>query len=130
MRNYDGYDDTRLQENVFTVSFAGNPFTSQQRALDFALLRCAEVTLAGGFRYFTTADIRQDMRTESYQTYNPASGGGRFRNYDSATVVTSRPQSSLVIACHREKPAAAAGVVYDAAYLAESIREKYGLKAP
>ena len=128
MQNYDGYDDTRLQENVFAVSFAGNEVTSQQRAQDFALLRCAEVTMANGFRYFTTVDAAQTVRNQAYQTMESVpSGYQRFRTYETSTTLTSRPQSGMTIVCHKEKPDGKAGLVYDAQYLARSIRAKYGL---
>ena len=129
IRNYDGYDDTRLQENVFSVSFAGNEVTSQQRAHDFALLRCADVTLTNGFRYFIPADSAQTVRNEAYQTVESVpTRYGRVRTYDTSTV-TSRPQSGLTIVCYKEKPEAKNGLTYDAQYLANSIREKYKLPA-
>ena len=131
MRNYDGYDDTRLQENVFAVSFAGNEVTGQQRAQDFALLRCAEVTLANGFRYFTTADSTQTVRNESYQTIQSSPiRYNRYRSYETSTTLTSRPQSGLTIVCYQDKPDSKAGILYDAQYLAKSIRAKYNLRTP
>ena len=126
IQNYDGYDDTRLQENVFAVSFAGNDVTSQQRAQDFALLRCAEVTLANGFRYFAAADSAQTVRNEAYQTVQSMPAGyRRLRTYETSTTLTSRPQSSLTIVCYKEKPDTKSGILYDAQYLAQSIRAKY-----
>ena len=51
-----GFSETRLQENAFSVSFRGNGYTSRERSTDFALLRCAELTLENGFKFFAVAD--------------------------------------------------------------------------
>ena len=37
-----GFDETRLDRNIYRVAFKGNGFTSQERAADLVLLRCAE----------------------------------------------------------------------------------------
>ncbi len=47
-----GYSDFRINDDVFSVSFRGNGYTSSEKTLKYALLRCAEVTLQGGYKYF------------------------------------------------------------------------------
>lgn len=44
-----GYEETRLDENVFSIFFRGNGFTSSQRAQDFTFLRSSELTLQYGY---------------------------------------------------------------------------------
>jgi hypothetical protein len=47
-----GFDETQLDRDVFRVTFKGNGYTAPERATDLALLRCAEITLANGHKYF------------------------------------------------------------------------------
>ena len=47
-----GYSSTEIQEGVFRVRFHGNASTSASRAMDFAILRSAELALAHGYKYF------------------------------------------------------------------------------
>ncbi|MDI6775402.1 MAG: hypothetical protein QME60_08455 [Verrucomicrobiota bacterium] len=63
-----GYSETRLQENVFTVNFRGNGYTSRERAQDFAMLRCADITLGNGFKFFAIADSSADEKTMMYHS--------------------------------------------------------------
>lgn len=44
-----GYSETQLAPDVFRVNFAGNGYTSSERAQDFALLRAAELSLVHEF---------------------------------------------------------------------------------
>jgi hypothetical protein len=55
-----GYEDTRLQRNVFRVIFRANTVTPASRARDYALLRAAEIALQHGYRYFS-ADERSTV---------------------------------------------------------------------
>ena len=48
-----GYSETRLSEDAYQVRFQGDIATSQDRASQFLLRRCAELTLENGKRYFT-----------------------------------------------------------------------------
>ena len=135
-----GYSDTRLQENVFTVSFRGNGYTSVERSSDFALLRCAELTIENGFKFFAIADSSQDQKTILYNTggftntYGMTNiyGNTAFSNFHtyhsgSATIPIIKPRSSYTIYCFAEKPEKNI-MVFDAYYLYQSIRRKYNLK--
>lgn len=133
-----GYSETRLQENAFNVSFRGNGYTRRERVNDFALLRCAEVTMENGFKYFAIADSSQDTKTMMYntggssQTYGTVnrignSSYGLFNTYNSGstTILIHKPRSSYTIFCFQEKPEGA--MTFDADFLANSIRIKYGV---
>jgi hypothetical protein len=47
-----GYEETRLKENVYRVSFRGNRYTPETRMLDYIYLRCAELTREAGYSHF------------------------------------------------------------------------------
>jgi hypothetical protein len=112
-----GFNDTRLQENAFSVSFQGNGQTSNQRNMDFALLRCAEVTLENGFRYFLITDSGRDVKT-IHAFYSSGSSG--------FVAPINKPSNTYTITCFEEKPEDPAAL--DAAYLEKSIRGKYNLQ--
>jgi hypothetical protein len=47
-----GYSDTRVDVNVFRVTFKGKPGLVQSQTNDMALLRGAELALRNGFGFF------------------------------------------------------------------------------
>lgn len=47
-----GYEESRLQERLFRVSFKGNRRTQEADLLDFLFLRCAELTQQHGYTHF------------------------------------------------------------------------------
>lgn len=112
-----GYSEAQLDENVFRVSFAGNGYTGRERAVEFTLLRSAELTLENGFLYF--AIIEADKHT-SYSTHTSSSSQG------STTHIISKPSSSNTIVCFKEKPETV--FVYNAKFIYKSISEKYGIR--
>ena len=127
-----GFNDTQLAENVFEVSFQGGEFDDAQRVRDFAMLRASEVTLERGFNYFKI--LGEDDQTE-YSHYT--TGGHTTNRYNAATnttqAYTTRVRthnstefgSTKRIMCYTEEPE---GVfVYDAEFVANSIRNKYGI---
>ena len=106
-----GYKETRLKKNVFRVSFKGNSFTDKRRASDFALLRCAEVTLEKGFRFFVIAGSRS-RPGDSYA----------FTGIELMSI--NNPRSFYTIYCFEDKPPDYF-IWYEATYLARSLRDKY-----
>ena len=135
-----GYSETRLQENVFTVNFQGNGYTRRERSQDFAMLRCADITLDNGFKFFAIADSSADEQTMMYhsggssQTYGTmntvgSTSYGSFNTYSSPgySVPIRKPRVSYTIFCFKEKPADRA-MIFDAEFLAHSIRDKYKMK--
>jgi len=99
-----GYKELAYDDNVFGVAFGGNSYTSSQRVEDLALLRCANLTLKNGFKYFIVSD-----KLEGKQWFNTKS-----------TV-------NILIQCFHEKPAEEGITVYDAAQLRKLLLDKYGL---
>lgn len=134
-----GFSETRLDQNVFRVSFEGNGYTDAQRAEDFALLRSAELALKHGFTHFAIISARSDKNISSFTTPtqsittgsatafgNTAYGQARTVTTGGQTFVTQHPTTTNTIFCFTSKPD---GVfAYDAAFLVQSLSEKYGVK--
>jgi len=105
------------------------------------MLRCAELALKNGFTHFVIADSSQDTKTMMYntggssQTYGTVNrigntSYGSFNTYHSGStsVPINKPSSSYTIFCFREKPEGN-DMAFDAAFLANSLRQKYGIGA-
>ncbi len=86
----------QLSENVFNVSFSKN----ERRTTHFALLRCAELALKNGRKYFAIADRETAPSTFGVQT-------------------------TYKIVLHAKKPAS--GFAYNAEVVRNSIKAKYGI---
>ena len=80
-----GYSEVRLDENVFTVRFKGNAYTSPERAADFCLLRCAELALANGYSYFIITDSSHYTKRSTYTTPATAYTSGTANTFGTAT---------------------------------------------
>lgn len=124
-----GYSETQLGEDIFQVTFKGNGYTSRDRAADLSFLRAAELTLEHGFRYFVIVDAD---KSSTFSTYTSPSTSYTTGTRHSATTTTqggqmifiSKPASMNTIRCFKEKPAID-GVVFDAEFVAKSIKDKY-----
>lgn len=127
-----GYSETQLAENIFQVSFHGNQNTGRERALDFALLRSAEVTTENGFRYFIVVESVKDSSTtpgHSYTMYgygNTANGSARTSTYGGQTFVIQEPSMTNTILCFKEKPDVV-GLIFEAEFVKKSLKQKYGI---
>jgi hypothetical protein len=134
-----GFQDTQLAPDVFRVSFSGNSLTSNDRVQDFAMLRAAELTLANDSQYFAVISSEDQSRTDTHMTYGSsqsvgiASGRGKTRSYSGVTsysqpqVHTSyKPGVGLLIRTFQVKPES--DLVFEANFIASSIRTKYGIK--
>lgn len=144
-----GFSETQLDENIFTVRFNGNGFTSAERASDFTILRSAELALQNGFTHFVIVDANQYTQTSTYKapttatttlntnTTGTASIYGNTGTYNSNTYGTattqisggqtyniSKPSTSNTIVCFKSKPE---GFSYSAKFLVESLKKKYEL---
>lgn len=131
-----GYSETRLDEKVFRVSFKGNGYTSQERASDFALLRCAEIALQHGYEYFAIIDEQNYTKNSTYTTPTTSSttaniyGSGNYA-YGTATTTTSggqtyniaKPRTMNTIILLDNKPEE--GFAYNAKFIYRELRAKY-----
>ncbi len=114
-----GYNDTRMGDDVWSVSYRGYEI-SQGEANDYALLRAAEVTAAAGYRYFSVFNEQNSTSTTAVGSFNAYQGTGS--GFMSST---SYPEVRLSIKAYKTKPAS--GAILDNQYLAPAIRQKYGL---
>jgi len=133
-----GYSETRLDENVFKVSFNGNANTGGNRVYDFTLLRSAELALRHEYKYFVIVD------SNSYKTYgtyttpitaNTNTSAKSFGNRTTSSAITTisggqtyvyvRPGLSNLIICYKEKPGEVFS--YDANFIYKNITEKYNI---
>jgi hypothetical protein len=114
-----GYNDTRMGDDVWSVSYRGYEI-SQGEANDYALLRAAEVTAAAGYRYFSVVNEQNSTSTTAVGTFNAYQGTGS--GFMSST---SYPEVRLSIKAYKTKPDG--GAILDNQYLAPAIRQKYGL---
>jgi hypothetical protein len=136
-----GFSETQLSANSFQIYFQGNGYTREERAEDFTLLRSAEISLEHGFPYFIIVDEKAGASTSIYTTPTQTTTTGQATvvgntAYGSATSTRTGGHSFLIrmpsarntILCFKEKPEVQ-GIVYEAAFVAQSIRSKYGMTA-
>jgi hypothetical protein len=134
-----GFKETQLAPDVFRVSFSGNAYTSTERVQDFALLRSAELTLANDARFFGVMTTADQSRTSTYVSPGTAQSSGTVSMYGntgyysgttrySATTVHTlyKPGVGMMIRTFKDKPGG--DFVFDAEFVANSIRNKYGIK--
>ena len=133
---FNGYFDTQLGENIFQAGFQGDGFDSRERVTDLALLRSAEVALQKGFTYFVIANMADNSSGANYVTPTTTSATARvvgnnvFVNattYGGQSFYITYPNTTNTIICFKEKPAIQ-GLVYEARFVAESLKAKHGIK--
>jgi hypothetical protein len=134
-----GYLETQLGENIFQVSFKGNGYTSRERVSDFTLLRSAEIAIDNGYRYFVIVESEKYSQTGAYTTPttsqttgsayvsgNYVHGNATTTTYGGQTYFISKPRANNTILCFKDKPDIN-GLVFEAAFIAKSIKAKYGI---
>ena len=132
-----GFTETRLDSNVFRVTFKGNGYTSRERAEDMALLRSAELTLQYGFTHFAIADGRSTAEHVTIDMPTRATTTGTVSTYGNTSYINARtnvtggdsftvakPSTTNTIVCFNGKPQINA-FVYDANFLVDSLSPKY-----
>jgi hypothetical protein len=126
MTAFGGYTDTQLDKNVFSVVVKSNQYTSKERTEDFALLRCAELTLQHGYEYFIIIDADNYVKTTKYTTANLSNNTlTGTTNVNAITNTMVKPRSSNTISCFIEKPEF--GFSYNAKFIYDSLSLKYGI---
>jgi hypothetical protein len=136
-----GYEESRLQERVYRVSFRGNRATAETDVLDFVYLRSAELTRQSGFSHFV---IQEDFGRTQY-TARPSPprastgvtvlGSGK-RSFWAVNVTAplGEPDYDVVVSYHLavfvvrmltpEEARAAGDAAYEAEYLLRSLAPK------
>lgn len=126
-----GYEELRLGENLYSVTFSGNGYTRKKRAVDFCLLRCAEITKENEFKYFTIVSQNNDVTNTSFTSPSSSVTTGSVNSYGQVNAYTtnyggqtynfSKPSASNTIALHKDKPS---GVIsFEADLIIKSVKE-------
>jgi len=125
---FGGFSETQLDTDLFTVSFRGNGYTSNERASDFALLRCADLTQTNGFIYFKIIDSQSNIKTTYSVTTDSSFNANSYGNslYGNSTSRSNvekveRITINMTIRLLKDK----ADGAYNASFIIKSIRAKY-----
>ena len=113
-----GYSDIFTGPNTAQIQFMGNRYTHSLAVKNYALIRAAELTLAGGFDYFLVENERdyiEHYRTPVSVHCNRYPYPSTFC-YQSGGDVHTEPRTELSIRMFVGEPPDIAGH-YDAAYL-------------
>ena len=124
-----GFEETQLGTNKWRVTFAGNGYTRASRATDLALLRCADLTLQQGYKYFVITSGVSDMSHSAYTAPTTATtnvyGNTAYTNFSGGgTMIISKPSSENTIIMLKEKPDNIQDF-YEAEFVCKSIGLKY-----
>ena len=133
-----GYEETRLQNNVYRLSFKANRYTEETQVLDFMYLRAAELTKQAGYTHFV---VSQDFgKTQASGSQRPRvsigmgfSSGIRSSFWGagmSAPITDEGPQihyhlGVLVIRMLKDNEVTKEKEALEASYMENSIREKH-----
>lgn len=123
-----GFTEAQISRNEFTVAFSGNGYTSGQRAIDLCTLRCAEITLGHGFRYFALIENRSEYDRSTMITtgsFIPIGYGSSV--FLSSTQTIPKPSTRNRILCFRQQPEAL-DKYFDAQRVYDEISKKYGIR--
>lgn len=119
-----GFSETDLGPTSFKIGFSGNGFTSPERASDFALLRAADKSIEDGCNYFSVINEADGGSTSSFTT-STATFGRHSAWGNSFTSPIFKPNSTLLVRCFSNQ--AVGSSLFDAHFIAHSIRKKYNL---
>ena len=122
-------EETQLGPNIWKVRFGGGSKWTMSRAQDHALLRCADITLQNGSKFFligssgaTSVDGHNFIPGTSTTTFiGNTAYTTRTGDYNSSY---SKPVVSYTIEMHKQKPDIQA-IVYDAQFICDSLGKKY-----
>jgi len=150
-----GFSGYMTAPDEAVVTFRGNGYTSPERVVEMTALRCAEVTLQRGYRYFVATGASDISRNFSFTTpgyatthaYGTVSGFGNYGTVSgNAYTTVSPPQTfniykpAVMVAIkmsNNEKSLESLGIVIngqkalpkDAAFLSNSLRQYLSVKA-
>jgi hypothetical protein len=150
-----GFSDYMTAPDEAAVTFRGNGYTGPERVAEMTALRCAEVTLQHGYRYFViigASDISRNFSftTPGYATthaYGTVSGFGNFGTVSGNAYTTVNPpqtfnfyKPAVMVAIkmsNNEKSLESLGTVIngqkarpkDAAFLSNSLRQYLSVKS-
>lgn len=132
----DGYDEEQLTENVYRVSLRDNGYSESDQATDLCMLKCAELALGKGFKYFSIVDNFKEVENSSSttedtsvlagtdnQSGSPEDINATQPNEKEQTYDIARPSTSNTIVCHKIYPSN--GFAYEAKFVYQSLGLKF-----
>ncbi len=136
-----GYTEYEISPTIVRVRFSGNPSTDEARAVDFALLRSAEVALERGYPFFV---VRDRIDASFLRTYTRTTPGSWFTTCDSngrCTTAGTPPTTTthvrrwpvhdhLIELLEETSGEDETSFVLDARFVQLALRRKYGLLMP
>ena len=111
-----GYSDYPLQDDMFTVTFQANGYTSRERVRMFLLYRCAELTLERGYLFFAVIESNTDHTIFAITN--------TYSRYQSQTTIGHKPSATHRIKVFRENPDASNPNIYDATQLKQNLESQ------
>lgn len=138
--NRYGYSDHDVKDSVIRVSFRGNSSTPLIRAMDFVLLRAAEVSLERGYPYFivlerlnTSAQYTSTHTTPGMPMTTCDKDGHCTTTYGPSTTTSMTsiyPAFDYIVEMLTEAPSDPTIFALEAAFVRRVMRSKYALVAP
>ena len=132
-----GYEESRLQKDMWRVSFKGNRYTSETDVMDFLYLRSAELTLESGYSHFLIEENFGKTQTKMRSTgprFGMGFGTGTSSSFWGMGMgFGSEPEyegyvsyhlAVFVIRMQNTKEPPPGKEVFDAAFLVESLKAK------
>lgn len=130
-----GYADTRVEENRFRVTFAGDGATPPEAVEDMALLRAAELAQANGFEWFRVTARSLNAEEKGGVGVGAGVGSGSYGRRGGVGVgvggnlgtVGAKPfyTARLEVLMGRGEPPEG-GDVYDAQGVIDTVRARIG----
>ncbi len=129
-----GYTELQLSDNVYKVAFSGNGYTSRTTVENYTLLRCAELTLEKGYKYFIIIDGKTTTSSSTVTTPTTTYGSatvtgnsvyGTTTTYGGQTYDVVKASGSNTITMLNQRPKGK--FAYDAEMINQSLKKRYGL---
>ncbi|WP_296598386.1 hypothetical protein [Phenylobacterium sp.] len=73
-----GYSEYRIEPGRYRVTFRGGPGAPPQQVMDYALVRAADLAIAGGYDWFQVTDRFTEGRPDRGPRVGVGVGGGDF----------------------------------------------------
>jgi len=119
---------TQLDNNTFQVSYTGSTTSADEKTIDLALLRSAEVALDNGFNYFVIVNNSESdastLKVSGQDESDLESIDYEPTIYQGNRYIHSDPDTNNTIVCFKEKPE---GFAYVALFVKATLRSKYQL---
>jgi len=126
-----GYQELQLAPDLYRVSFAGNGYTDRERAAAFCLLRCAELTLRSGYRYFAILEAANNGVVSGFTTPGYAATtvvrNTAYTNFSPPQAIGFYKPRPVIVIGIRMLPNPIPRVTLDAVSLRNSIVTSYNL---